>query len=213
MGLFNSLFGKRYETAPTNKWRMPNPLDPRTNGPALIDTQGQQAAREEQNFWQGGDKFRGKDAIAAALAAISDAFDRSGRGGAVDMLAGSRFSARDMAMKQAQQEQERAALMQAAQARGINPADVTLAQGGLGGLVPKPEEPTAFMRNEQYVGQKYGQDAGRAYAAPALYGMAQGPDGRYYPKTSGPALDPNEWEPIDEGGAGPQAPRPFRYGR
>lgn len=62
-----------------------------------------QAPQQEspQSFWEGGDKFRGRDAIAAALAAISDvAYQRSGiRGGATEMLTGGRLSAIEAARK------------------------------------------------------------------------------------------------------------------
>lgn len=180
-----SLFGSRYKRPDTSQWQMQGGL-----------VQAPDARMEkEAGFWQGGDHFGGRDAIAGILAAIGDAFARQsgGEGWATQNLMGGRLSAIEMA-KKAQQQQ---ALMQAAQRKGLSADDVMLQQGGID--LPKPEEPTAFMRNEQYVGQKYGQDAGRAYAAPALYGTAQGPDGRYYPKTT-PHLDPNEWEPIDEGG-------------
>lgn len=101
-------------------------------------------------FWQGGDKFGGRDAIAAILASIGDALMRQsgGQGGAVGNLAGGRLSARDMAMKQAQKQAEIEATRQRYQAAGIDPAKADLAaHGDDSGWLPKPETPHYFEDN------------------------------------------------------------------
>jgi hypothetical protein len=73
----------------------------------------QQAPQPQQGFWQGGGKFRTKDAFAAALAVLSDAaYGQAGiQGGAVGGLAGGRLSAIDLARKEqaeaARRQQER----------------------------------------------------------------------------------------------------------
>lgn len=97
---------------------------------------------ERQGFWQGGDKFTGRDGIAGILAVIGDALAQQGggQGGAVDNLSGNRMFAIAMARKAQEQQAQQAALMEAARARGINPADVTLAQGGLGSIIPKQDD-------------------------------------------------------------------------
>lgn len=153
MGVLEDLFGTRYNRPNTSKYRMGKPsYDDEGNFSAggLLDTGGQKAMEEEKSFWDGGDKFRGRDAIAAALAAIGDAFAQQGggQGGAVDMLTGGRLSAREMAMKQAQQEQAIEAARQRYLAAGIDPAKAELAaHGGDSGWLPKAEEPAPLVRD------------------------------------------------------------------
>lgn len=83
----------------------------------LGDGEGERPKR----FWQGGDKFTGRDAIAGILAVIGDvaAQQSGGEPGAVDMLTGSRFGAIEQARKAQQQAQEIAAARQRAQAAGL----------------------------------------------------------------------------------------------
>lgn len=158
-------------------------------------------------YYEGGDKFTGQDLVKMLLASVSDAGlrNRGHESNAMGNMNQFRLSAIEMAKKQAAEQEQQQALMEAARQRGINPADVTLAQGGLGGIIPKGDEPTGFMRNEQYVQQRYGPEAAKAYAVPGLYGMTRGPDGKMYPITPSQApdtLSDDEWNALPGGASG-----------
>lgn len=96
------------------------------------------------SFWQGGEKFRGKDAIAGLLAVLGDAFTQQSGGDpyAVQGLSGGRQSAMEKAEKAAQER----ALMAAAQRQGINADQFALYQGGMGAAIPKPPEDPSEVR-------------------------------------------------------------------
>lgn len=195
------LFGGR------NRLRAYDPASMRMNNGIVEGDQQPIEMAGNNGFWQGGDKFTGRDGIAGILAVIGDAFAQQGggAGGATPMLMNGRLSAIEMAKKQAEDQLQKQALMEAARQRGINPADVTLAQGGLGGIIPKGDDPTGFMRNEQYVEQRYGPEAAKAYAVPSLYGMTRGPDGKMYPITPSQApdtLSDDEWNALPGGASG-----------
>lgn len=110
------------------------------------------AETKPAGFWQGGEKFGVKDGVAGLLAVLGDAFSQrgGGEGGAVQMLAGGRMKAAEMAKQQAQQEQVYKQLI----AAGIDPAKAGLVVSGAakyGDVAPKPEElPTQARMAEWY---------------------------------------------------------------
>ena len=145
MGLFSGFKWK-------NRQPMPGDLSEMTMAAPRYDDAGNMQAggliqggetRMETmpGFWQGGDKITGRDVIGGILAAISDGLAQhsGGPGGAVQGLSDSRFSAIAMAKKAQEQQAQQAAVMEAARARGINPADVTLVKGGFGSIIPKQD--------------------------------------------------------------------------
>lgn len=132
-------------------------IDP--NEQAAID---EYASKPEQKgllgFWQGGDKFTGRDAIAGLLAGIGDAFDREGGGdgGALDALIGGRAKAFAEAKKQAQQEQ----LIQAGINSGRSRDEMALIAGGAANYGDfKPAAPNDTERDYQFMVQTVGKDA------------------------------------------------------
>lgn len=83
------------------------------------DPQGLLAPERPNGFWQGGEKIRGKDALAGLLAVISDTASQLGgnQGNAIEGLLGGRSSALDEFKKKAEQErkmQQTMALLQQA---------------------------------------------------------------------------------------------------
>lgn len=139
------------EFNPVNHWQSPAdaaPFAPQREAPQQQDDPG---------FWQGGGKFGVRDGIAGALAVIGDALAQrgGGQGGAVQMLAGGRMDALEMAKKAAEQ----ARLEQAARRLGINGDQVALAQGGLGELLPKQPSPNDTERDYQFITQRLGPQA------------------------------------------------------
>lgn len=87
------LFGKRTRLRPgdPSTWQMGQ--DGIVQGDTTVTKE------DVPGYWQGGDKFGGRDALSAALAAISDAFAQRGgsQNGSVGMLMGSRNDAMQMA--------------------------------------------------------------------------------------------------------------------
>ena len=163
-------------------------------------------------FWQGGDKFTGRDGIAGILAVIGDAFAQNGggAGGATPMLMNGRLSAIEMAKKQAAEQAQQQALMEAARQRGINPADVTLAQGGLGGIIPKQGELPERARMAQWYQNASPQE--RAAFDQTNPIITNGYGSSVVPRNALPGgLDPDRYEliPDDEGGPASRAPGGF----
>ena len=163
-------------------------------------------------FWQGGDKFTGRDGIAGILAVIGDAFAQQGggAGGATPMLMNGRLSAIEMAKKQAAEQAQQQALMEAARQRGINPADVTLAQGGLGGIIPKQGELPERARMAQWYQNASPQE--RAAFDQTNPIITNGYGSSVVPRNALPGgLDPDRYEliPDDEGGPASRAPGGF----
>lgn len=106
---------------------------------------------KQPSFWQGGDKFRGKDAIAGLLAVLGDAFaNQAGmETGAVQGLGQGRLHAR----KLAEQERARAAVMERLVASGMDPNDAAVLAGDdaavrqqIGRKYETPQAPP-FVRN------------------------------------------------------------------
>jgi len=90
---------------------------------------GKAPKERRKGFWEGGDKFRGRDAIAGLLAAVGDAFaaqnDQEGYG--VKSLLGGRLDAREYA-REREKELAEAAVTSQDRERKIN--DVVEASGG-----------------------------------------------------------------------------------
>jgi hypothetical protein len=178
-----------------------------------------------RSFFQGGDKFTGRDAIAGLLAAVGDAFaNQSGMPvGATEGLLGGRLSAR----KLAEQERARAAVMERLTASGMDPADANILAGDDAavrqtiGRKYEPKSPPALQQNFEWWKNLPPEEQARfgQYQDVVRPRWMTGPDGLPYQMPTGgggggmpPGLDPNEWEIVpDQGGAGlPGAPRRFR---
>lgn len=103
MGLFGKMKLDRHRLKPgdTDTWQM--------GQDGLV--QGDTAVTQERlpSYFQGGDKFTGRDALAGVLAAIGDAFAQRGgmQGGAMQNLTGGRMSALKMARDAQQAQLER----------------------------------------------------------------------------------------------------------
>lgn len=108
---------------------------------------------EKKSYWQGGDKFTGRDALAAGLAAIGDGFSTwangPSAGGATGMLIGGRGRAIEQAkaaQAAAMEAQQREADLRAA---GIDPAQGRLLGDNVGSVIAnrmKPPEMTEFEK-------------------------------------------------------------------
>lgn len=139
---------------------------------------GEAPKEKRKSFWQGGDKFTGRDAVAGLLAAVGDAFaaqnDQQGYG--TEMLLGGRFRAMDEAKEL---EKERAKIQEQYEAgRGIGMTDAEI-RARRAGLTPQqPEKPTGTTRLMEEAA-RWTPDQW------ALFGRlnpVEGPDGRYYPR-------------------------------
>lgn len=200
------LFGGR------NRLRAYDPATMRMNNGIVEGDQYPIEMAGENGFWQGGDKFTGRDGIAGILAVIGDAFAQNGggAGGATPMLMNGRLSAIEMAKKQAEDQLQKQALMEAARQRGINPADVTLAQGGLGGIIPKQGELPERARMAQWYQNASPQE--RAAFDQTNPIITNGYGSSVVPRNALPGgLDPDRYEliPDDEGGPASRAPGGF----
>lgn len=157
MGIFGS------KRKPFSQWQTADEFDPVKHWQSPADAAPfapQREAPQQQDdpgFWQGGGKFGVRDGIAGLLAIVGDTLSQRGGGqaGAVDMLAGGRSRAMEMAKKAAEQ----AKLVQAAQRLGIGGDQVALAQGGLGELLPKQPSPNDTERDYQFITQRLGPQA------------------------------------------------------
>lgn len=205
------LFGGR------NRLRAYDPASMRMNN-GIVEGDQQQLPRDA-GFWQGGERFGGRDALAGILAVIGDAFAQNGggEGFATPMLMGNRLSAIEMAKKKAEEQEQQQALMEAARQRGINPADVTLAQGGLGGIIPKQGELPERARMAQWYQNASPQE--RAAFDQTNPIITNGYGSAVVPRNALPGgLDPNRYELIPDDEGGPTQPasggfRPPRFRR
>ncbi len=170
-------------------------------------------------FLQGGDAFTGRDALSMLLTSISDGLaNQQGReGGATNNMMQFRLSAIEMAKKQAEEQEQQQALMEAARQRGINPADVTLAQGGLGGIIPKQGDLPERARMAQWYQNASPQE--RAAFDQTNPIITNGYGSAVVPRNALPGgLDPNRYELIPDDEGGPTQPasggfRPPRFRR
>ncbi len=153
-------------------------------------------------FWQGGDKFTGRDAIAGLLAAIGDAFTQQGggRGSAVQMLTGGRMDAMEMARKAAEEQK----LMAAAGRQGINADQFALHRGGLGGALAQNDTAADYEFWKQHMSPEQFQAWVQNKADPPQY--RQGPDGQFYritPQTmQPPPITEDDWNKGQPMGGG-----------
>ena len=104
------------------------------------DPQGLLAPERPNGFWQGGEKIRGKDALAGLLAVISDTASQLGgnQGNAIEGLLGGRSSALDEFKKKAEQERKMQELIALGAANNI-PENVVRAQAA-GLKLPEQEK-------------------------------------------------------------------------
>lgn len=111
---------------------------------------------KEPNFWQGGEKFRAKDGIAALLAAIGDGLSQAngGQAWATRNLAGGRFDAMEEAKKRAAEQAKVAEMMAAAKAGGISEADANLQRFG---FRQPPQESTEDNAGNRWIKNAQGE--------------------------------------------------------
>lgn len=170
-------------------------------------------------YYEGGDKFTGQDVVKMLLASVSDAGlrNRGHESNAMGNMNQFRLSAIEMAKKQAAEQEQQQALMEAARQRGINPADVTLAQGGLGGIIPKQGELPERARMAQWYQNASPQE--RAAFDQTNPIITNGYGSAVVPRNALPGgLDPNRYELIPDDEGGPTQPasggfRPPRFRR
>lgn len=152
------------------------------------DPQGLLAPERPNGFWQGGEKIRGKDALAGLLAVISDTASQLGgnQGNAIEGLLGGRSSALDEFKKKAEQErkmQQTMALIQQAYPN-LSPAQQQAMAAGVGDYADfKKPEPDAFTQTLINAGIDPESDEGKtlyrqrastqALPAPSLIGSPE----------------------------------------
>lgn len=169
-------------------------------------------------FWQGGDKFTGRDGIAGLMAVIGDALAQQGggQGGAVDNLSGSRMSAIAMARKAQEQQAQMMAARQRAIAAGVDPARAEMMANGdpnPAEWMPKHDDVPERARLAQWYQNASPQErAAFDQTNPIITG---GYGSTVVPRSSLPGgLDPERYEliPDDNGGPASRAPGSFRSG-
>lgn len=196
-------------------WTQPRPEDEQQRQEAIGGK-----APDQSGFWQGGDKFTGRDAIAGIMAAIGDALSRQSGGQGMNAamgLAQSRLSAINAAKKQ---QQEQAQIQQDAQIlmrAGYPPEQaIAMATGNLKPSDVKGPEPTAAQRNtEWWMKASPAERAAYEQMNPIInngpYGQQVIPRGSL--SGMGRQYDPNEWEDIPDprmGGATGNGPPSVR---
>ncbi|TXH45993.1 MAG: hypothetical protein E6Q97_30490 [Desulfurellales bacterium] len=112
---------------------------------------------KEPGFWQGGEKFRGKDGIAGLLAVIGDAIAAnhgSGSMGATQSLMGGRFDAMEEAKKRAKEQEQLQQKLQAGIAAGWTPQEANALVNGF------PQRPKLTPESiEDNVGNRWVKNA------------------------------------------------------
>lgn len=159
---------------------------------------------KEPNFWQGGEKFRAKDGIAALLAAIGDGLSQAngGQAWATRNLAGSRFDAMEEAKKRAKEQEQLQAAYETADRLGVSRDMVNAKRYGV--PVPEPEKRKGL----------------RPVAGPTGVFVWDADNERFAAPQGGiPGSGADEWEDIDEetarrlGGGTGNGAGGFRYPR
>lgn len=180
-------------------WDMQNPLPaPQSGMGGGIATPAQP---EEQN-WLNGGKMTGRDALGLALAGIGDAFGRRGSNNL-----GTLMGQNAMARQQERAMQQREQMRQQARMEGRQDK-----QWEWDNAPQKPETPTTFQRDYQYIMQTQGEEAAAKYMENKINPPVwrQGADGQFYrvdttgtqPTVLGATL-PQGW--TIEGGSGGNA--------
>lgn len=245
MGLFGSMMGGIVETPEQRRQReqleamFPEMVE--RDAPEMgigIDTGGPAAKPQRApGFFQGGEGFSGRDAIAGILAVIGDALAQrgGGQGGAVEGLMGQRQGAMKMAQDQAEEQARYQDSVNALTAAGYNPQQAAAMARGL--LKPSDVKPERMMTKSGDI-VAFGTDGSSTTAyretAPDLlavqgagvYAMDRHTGQPFGGAGTGPAVgtiedghrfkggnpsDPSSWEPVAMGGAGLRnAPRTFR---
>ncbi len=212
MGIFGGLKWDRKRLTPGDPSEM-------RMGPNGLVQGGDVTTERLPGYLQGGDEYTGRDLVAQILAGISDVADMQGggQGGMMDGQMQFRLSAIEMAKKQAEEQLQKQALMEAARQRGINPADVTLAQGGLGSIIPKQGDLPERARMAQWYQNASPQE--RAAFDQTNPIITNGYGSAVVPRNALPGgLDPNRYELIPDDEGGPTQPasggfRPPRFRR
>ena len=181
---------------------------------------------KEPSFWQGGNKFRGRDGIAALLAAIGDGLSQAsgGQAWATRNLAGGRFDAMEEAKKRAKEQEKLQQMMAVGSRLGMTPEQVQAQAIGLN--VPQPDEFTRMADRAGLTPEERTQAARRkAMGDPFLTGAPLPSGGQYYGYASGlpgvlgqsapsglTPMTPDEIRRmgLPEGGPGGQRPGGFR---
>lgn len=145
--------------------------------------------KKRQSYWQGGDKFTGRDALAAGLAAIGDGFSTwangPSAGGATGMLIGGRGRAIEQAkaaQAAAMEAQQREADLRAA---GITPEQGRLLGNNVGSVIAnrmKPPEvpaPDAFERTMRGLNIDPASPQGQEILNRRLESMTRDPNDEY----------------------------------
>lgn len=190
---------------------------PQTDIPPLQSTR-------RPGFWQGGNKFGTRDALAGILAAVGDAFAQrsGGRPMAVQNLTGGRLDALELARDAQQKQAETLGRYQRAQAMGADPGRADMfAHGDLSGkdLLPQepdlpervrtsqwymnatPEERVAFDTSNPIITAGMGSTVvPRSAFAQQLGGLPAGYDPERYEVVQDPQEGPMSAAPLTQGG-------------
>jgi hypothetical protein len=114
------------------------------------------------SFWQGGEKFGGRDALSGLLMAVGDAFDREGggEGGSLNAMIGGRAKAMADAQAAAKKSAERDQLIDAGVAAGRTREQMNLIVGGAANYGDfKAPTPNDTERDYNFMMQTVGKEA------------------------------------------------------
>lgn len=171
------------------------------------EPQGLLAPARPNGFWQGGEKIRGKDALAGLLAVISDTASQLGgnQGNAIEGLLGGRSEALDEFKKKAEQErkmQQTMALLQQAYPDLTDAQRMAMATkvGDYADFKPEANPMDRDLKTYQGWDENQRADYGRLQDMRNPWRF-MGADGRPQTQSTAP-LDPEEWEIVSGPGGG-----------